>query len=760
MGKGKNVDRALISLTGCMILLVALSPLAHTAPPIIRNPDTLVIAVEDWCKPVTIDPVWAYGVSMNYLQNIYEPLIFYDGERTNMFLPMLSTVVPDINYVPNKWVENITGTGSGLRTDLGYEQNWYWRIYFQIRTGVKFHETAYTLTPSDVEYSLERALVLNPRCGMTWMLYELFFGPGIYSPWYMGNLAIDTEIAIVGQMLDYAVESNCTHVWLNLGSGKPEGPYAPTLHILSQVCFSIISKQWVNDVVIGTYGRPEWSGNWGDYSYDYWLAYTRPPRSPLDDPFPIECGTGPYKLSKWDEEYRYWEAIKFDEYWDGWPASHPAPPYPSFDPYGKHLKPAGYLNRILVTWAYDWPTRYVMFLEGDIDLCEVPPAARAKILGKDGIRCVYPLPELACEAMFYNFWLRWPPFHWTPPPEFNVYPEGEFHEDGIPKDFFRDARIRKAFAHAFNYTLFIEEELLGEAFRPATALVPGLTLRYCPYKPLSPSYAYKTNYTLARELFKSVEALWNIGFTIAIPYVYGSIDETAAEILKYTIESMNPRFHVLCVPLNFNTYYYAIFYWELPMYFMRYHAEYPDVHSMAFEFYHSCGTLAMLQGYDNFEVDKLIELGAYVTDETIRQNIYRQVELMVLEDCPSVPLYQCLLRHYQRDWLNGWYYNPAYPQFGYGIISFYAYPLWKGYYTPHKYLDFTQQPFSQFQPFDVDFNGVVDMTDIGFVCFAYGSNALGEYGQPTKRWNFRCDIDNDRVVDMDDIGYMCQYFGK
>ncbi|RLG05905.1 MAG: hypothetical protein DRN68_07875, partial [Thaumarchaeota archaeon] len=55
-----------------------------------------------------------------------------------------------------------------------------------------------------------------------------------------------------------------------------------------------------------------------------------------------------------------------------------------------------------------------------------------------------------------------------------------------------------------------------------------------------------------------------------------------------------------------------------------------------------------------------------------RKEIYYELQKIYFEDCPSVMLYQPVGRHYERDWVQGWYYNPIYP----GV---YFYALWKGY---------------------------------------------------------------------------------
>jgi len=757
-----------------MLSLLASSAIASPAPPVIKRPDEIYIATIEGGDPQTVDPAWAYDTASGELiSNIYEPLIYFDGERLDTYVPMLSTVVPDLVNVPNAYVENITGIelppplNSVLNSPYNPGWQWkpYWKIIFPIRTGVKFHDgpwgSGYTLTPQDVEYSLERCLVQNRRGGPTWMHYELLFGPGIYSPWYMGDLSNDTEIAIVGQMLDYSVQSNSTHVWLIIGWGSPKGPSPATLQILAQTWGAVLSKQWINDYVIGTLGRTtEWPGTWGDYSYDYWLKYRRPVVSPLDDPFPVACGTGPYKFTTWDKVGKYWQIDRFADYWGGWPAKHPAPPYPT-GPAPAHIPPKGYVSRVKETWAFSWEARREMFLAGDVDFCAVPREFRDQVLNKDGIRCIYPLPTLAVDAMFFQFVL-YDPVHWTPPPEYKVLGEGQFAEDGFPVDFFSNElfgkTVRKAFAYAFDYDTAIQTAMLGEAVRPATALISGLTVGPgVPYVPLPPppKNGYVFNATKAKELFQQVtngtHRLWDIGFTILIAYNSDSpFRVAAANLIKECIESLNPKFHVIIYDLPWSQYLYASLYGELPYWLLGWLADFPDVHNFAHPFYHSEGDFGGAQGYHNPDVDHLIETAAAEINPARRQTLYRQLEYMVIEDCPSVPTVQGIGRHFQRDWIVGWHYNQIRP-------GLYAYSVWKGYYTPHKLLDTAVQPWSNFLPFDIDYSGSVTMDDIGFACLAFGSS----YGPPIHpRWNFRADVDNNRQIDMTDIGYICLYFGK
>jgi len=84
-------------------------------------------------EPETLDPALAYETSGGeIIQNVYETLVFYDGEATDKFVPQLA----------ESWEVSEDGT-----------------VYtFKIRSGVKFHDGA-DLTPSDVAYSFQRGLL-------------------------------------------------------------------------------------------------------------------------------------------------------------------------------------------------------------------------------------------------------------------------------------------------------------------------------------------------------------------------------------------------------------------------------------------------------------------------------------------------------------------------------------------------------------------------------------------------------------------------
>ena len=713
--KGERKIRiALLGMVGSVLLIAPLFSPIFSAPPLIERPYEIVEATIEGVSPKTVDPAWAYDTASGELIfNVYETLLTYDGERVDKIIPQLAT----------EWeIENITGETSpeGLP--------WYYRYTFKIRAGVKFHDGS-TLTPEDVEYSFEREMVQDIPNGLQWMLYE----PLLNEPRgaiYLGNgdLTDPANVQLVGKMIDHSVESNSTHVWFNLAF---PGDYGPWLQILCQTWSGILSKQWIRNYVIGILGRLEWNGDWGDYSG--WMGYHGPIASPLDTPTPILDGTGPFMLETLDYTNNYWSAVRNPNYWRGWPADFPKL---------VGIKPAGYVTRMKVTWAYDWPTRKTMFLNGDVDFVAVPRFQAHEFLGQDGIRCAYPLPSLSEDALFFTFDIS------ATTPYGTIFPSGVFNESGVPTDFFGNAtwgiHTRRAFAYAFDYDTYIAQAYLGEAQHPQTAIIPCLLY----YDPSVTGYTY--NLTRAAEEFQQVPGLWDTGFTMTLVFRISSTATLYPELIKSAIESLNPKFHIALKSVPWAEFLLASRHRQLPISVLGWLSSCPDPHEVAHEFYHSNGMFAAWQLYSNPNMDTLIDTALREPDPARRAIIYHDIQVLGVEDLPSMMIVQSLQRHFERDWIVGWYYNPSYP----GI---YGYTIWKWYYVPQALLDNSTQPTSSDLPVDINYDGKVNIIDIATVAKAFDS----EYVPPIDpRWNFRADIDNNRVVNILDIGVVAKNFGQ
>jgi peptide/nickel transport system substrate-binding protein len=703
-------------LMGMLLTLLLLSSpflsCVLAAPPAIQRQMEIVNATIDGGGPVTIDPAACYDTASGELiMNIYETLVFFDGEHMDRYLPQLA----------DSWtVENITGTTSpdGLP--------WYFRYTFHIRPNVHFWNGD-ALTPEDVEYCFERGMVLEAGYNPQWMFYEPLLNTwgalGLNVTTLDGN---GTEQARVGAIIDHSVESNGTHLWFNLAY---PGAYAPFMQILSQPWSSIYGKSWALSL-----GRPtNWDGDWADW-YSHWQSMRNYALPPFDNPTPVAMGTGPFMFEEWNNSLQQWSLVRNHNYWRGWPLDWPV--------FGSS-RPVGYIERYVVSWASDWNARSTMFLNGDVDICAVPRQYFGQMLNQPGIRSTYPLPSLGVDALLYDFNIN------AASPYGPILPSGTFEESGVPSDFFGNAswgvHVRKAFSWAIEYDALISEKYSGEASHPPTAILPVLP-HYCP----SVS-GYHFDLGKAAEELRQVPRLWDTGFTIQLLFpASSSPTQKPYEQMSQAINSLNPKFHCRILQLYWSEYLSASQNKQRPVFTAGWLADYPDPHDFAYAFYYSRGNFASRQGYNSSAMDALIELAIGQPGYQEREATYASIQQLAIDDCPSTTLATALVRHFERTWVCGWCYNPMYP----GV---YAGNLWKWYYTPHAQLDTVTGATGNLLPYDVNYDGKTNMVDIGMAAASFGA----VYGPPiSSRWIYRCDFNNDRKIDMRDIGRVASSFGK
>jgi peptide/nickel transport system substrate-binding protein len=632
----------------------------------VNDPYELVVATI--YEPDTVDPAWAYdATSQELIFNVYETLLFYDRESVDEFVPMLAT---------DWWISD-----DGLT------------YTFEIREAVKFHNGE-TLTTEDVEYSFERVMVQDRTGGPVWMFYEPLLGC-----WH-ANLS-DPEW---GEKIDNAVQSNATHVWFNLPT-----PYAPFLQILCQSWSSIVNKHFCVE-------HGDWPGTW-----DNWQDHHNPDvYSPLDDPEPVMCGTGPYMFDYWKHGLEF-SVAKFDDYWGGWPAPHPV---------SGTIR--GYVERAIVKFVDEWTGRRLLFLSGDLDCCYVPRMNMEDVWDQSGIRCVYPLPKLYCGGVFFNYNISLKSRYLKPP--FTSYEcgYGELNENGLPPDFFADINVRNGFAYSINYTEFLQIVYDGEGLHPSTPAITGL-----PYR--NPEQE-KIEFDLARAVGHFKRAwngqLWTNGFTLTFSYSAGNIArETIVKMFEDNIEGLNPKFHITPYPIEWGSAHYPeLLRGELPLFVTGWLGDYPDPHNFFHPFMHSEGALAGWQFRNTPYVDALIDEGLHTLDATRRRQIYYELQQIYGEECPSIAVSQWTDRHWERDWVQGWYYNPAFP-------GLYFYHLWK----------------ENLPSEDLNTDGTVNILDVAAASEAFGS--YYQIGRVHPRWNSRIDSNQDQSINILDIANIAKKFG-
>lgn len=238
----------------------------------IRNPDTFTYA--SYGTVDSLDPAKAYdNASGGVIQNIYEPLVDFDGSSTEEFVPVLAEEVPT--------VEN------GLISADGLEYR------FKIRDGVRFH-SGNPLRPEDVEYTFERSMAVDPSGGPM----GLFGFPllGAYRTRDAeGNIVVDFEA------IDAAVEVEGDYVVFHL-----QQAFAPFLGILTGYWAGIVDKEFVIA-----------NGGW-DGTEATWRSFNGPAEGE-ETLYDVASGTGPFALDRWERGVEV-VMTRNDDYWGEPPA--------------------------------------------------------------------------------------------------------------------------------------------------------------------------------------------------------------------------------------------------------------------------------------------------------------------------------------------------------------------------------------------------------------------------------------------------------
>ena len=577
----------------------------------VKNPDTYIYLTIG--EPDTLDPHYAYDTASGEVINfVYENLIAYDGESVSEFVPRLATEVPSPD--------------NGLIKDDG-------KTYlFPIRKGVKFHN-GNELTPEDVEYSFERGIINDPYAGPMWMVIEALFGyetledfvaDKVGAQWSdmvdeEGNLKSEDYrqklIDFYNTYIDPAIEVEGDNVVFHLSR-----PFAPFLSILAQNAgwSAILDKETCISL-----------GLWDGQADGWWKYHNwKKEKSPL---YEKAIGSGPFKLLEWDRTQQKVTLVRNDEYW------------------GEKPK----LAKVIIWGVDEWGTRRSMLEVGDADQIYTPLQYLEQVKEMPNVTIELKSP-LAVTALHFN---------WTIAKESKYLGSGQLDGEGIPPDFFTDVHVRKAFAYAFDYDTFIEKVLQGHARRIPSAL-PSQLLGFNENLPMYPFDLEK-----AKEEFQKAwnGEVWEKGFKLMLLYNTGNeARQTACEMLKENIESLNPKFKIEVQGVQWPTYLDAYRQGQLPAFVIGWLADYPDPHNFIFTYYHSSGVYGSPQG-KNFQafaqehLDSLIEQAIEETDPSARQKIYEDVQKIAYEYALGMPLYQPEDLFVMRSWVKGWNYNPMRP---------------------------------------------------------------------------------------------------
>lgn len=592
-------------------------------------PDTLRIGTIS--EAVTLDPVNAYDTSSGkQLLQMYEGLVHYKKSSLTEYEPWLATVVPSFD--------------NGLVTTGEDAFGPYTLVTFPIRSGVKFHNQN-LLDAGDVEYTFERGLVTNPAGGPMWMAYNVFFGLDFNS---IGDVVDAFGQDGAKQKIQEAVEVSAHNVTFKL--------YGP---------FGLFYSSMVNDRTYWGYiCDKDYSienGAWPvDYGPDLGLAreeggYKMGPEGAASVLYNIPNGTGPYMLDEWIpvQEVRL---VKFDDYWRGWEGNH--------------------VDYMITYNISEWSTRKLMFEQGDLDVCAVPRQYMDQMVGTPGVRTIYDFAGANNSGIML---IR------------NVNPEspfihsGKLDGKGVPPDFMDNIDVRKAFHYCFDAATYAEQIYMGEAsasYSQLPTLFGDAVYRV---------YMYGLDLEKAEEHFRAAYdgELWEKGFKLTLEYNIGNdMRRSSMEILEMQIESLNPKFDLDVVGLEWASHLPAFQSNQLMCYRSGWGADYIHPYNFIQPYYHSQGNFMLPQGFGTAEIDaKIAQMGATAdADEMIR--LCHEIQQWALEGAYTIPMVDPLGRAWQRTWVHGCWYHAM----GASSDNFKVYDVWKAEEGPGFLVDLVLFP--------------------------------------------------------------------
>jgi ABC-type transport system substrate-binding protein len=287
-----------------------------------KNPTTFTYATIGDAD--TMDPALAYDTaSGEVIQNVYQTLVFYDGEATDKFVPQLAE---------------------------SYEVSVDGKVYtFHIRSGVKF-QNGDTMTPSDVAYSFQRGLLQGGGVSPQWLIAEPFYGVGNQDVTALIDPALADDRENLLKADATKLKAACDQTKAVIVADDAAGtvtmtlaqPWGPFLATIAQTWGSVMEQKWVV------------ANNGWDGSCDTWQNFYA--MQSADDPIgKIMNGTGPFVLDHWTQGTEIVLA-RNDAYW-GAPAK---------------------LERAVIQIIPEWGTRFAELQAGDADIVDVPVENRSQ----------------------------------------------------------------------------------------------------------------------------------------------------------------------------------------------------------------------------------------------------------------------------------------------------------------------------------------------------------------------------------------------
>jgi peptide/nickel transport system substrate-binding protein len=330
-------------------------------------------------------------------------------------------------------------------------------------------------------------------------------------------------------------------------------------------------------------------------SYFAWIFSPNTPNTPEWFNAGNDCGSGPYKIVKWDPEA---EVIleKYEDWW-GWKESD----YP--------MASAKAPDMFVVKIVKDAVTQETLVKAGDIDIAQFVPVEDVEILNSDPkLQVVFSQAFQQCLVMFNT----------------RKFP-------------LSNPLIRKAIAHAINYEDVIEVARAGLAEIASGPVPHGMPGHFEDLK-------YEYNLTKARELL--TEAGYpNGGFQLLLTYTAGDIHEKkTAEVIKANLAELGISLEIRAMSWE-EQWGLGSAGWENPdaaqdmfLFYM-----WPGIITPKEFFWWSFYTNATMNFayYSNPEFEAMVDeanrLEGYNYSRALQ--LYHEAQMMLYNDVPAIPLW-------------------------------------------------------------------------------------------------------------------------
>jgi peptide/nickel transport system substrate-binding protein len=202
---------------------------------------------------------------------------------------------------------------------------------------------------------------------------------------------------------------------------------------------------------------------------------------------------------------------------------------------------------------------------------------------------------------------------------------------------FNDTRIRQAVAAAINRTTVVNTVFLGQVQKLYSMIPVGMFGHTDAFLALG-----DPNYT------RTIELLSQAGYNETNKLTFTLWYETSghypqspqlAQVLKSSLEASG----VISVTLegrDWAAYREARRAETMDAYILGWYPDYIDPDDYIYPFLHSSGGSWLHHNYNNTQMDQLIEWARGNTTESARENLYEQIQDLMVDDCPIIPIYQ------------------------------------------------------------------------------------------------------------------------